>query len=436
MSAALWACADETATLTEAVEAGGRAMAEVPGPAWRRAVPLTFGARPQIVVAPTGAATTMWSDQFGIHGAHRPSASSSWVPLILRDRFPVSKLWIRGDDAGAVTVAWTQGGSFPSPHAIWVNHFVPADGSWGTPRQVQPAQQFHPDVDLAVSSSGDAVVVWTGVEGGASVIRAIRFTAATGWQAPQLVESVERASLIAPRVGIDAHGNAAVIWEHRMSRSVMVSRSTGAAWSTPEAMTTSLHHGFGWGVAAHGDGNAVAVWGDAGGAVVARRFTPAAGWAAIETIGVVGDGHDYDPNVVANDRGTIAVAWLGGSASQVMTSRFTPQGGWVNESIPAIDAAETARPSAPSLALGATDDAFLLWSVQEAGSGAIWGTSSAGTGAWRTPQVISINPRPAFAPRVAIEPAGGAVAVWHQLVPIQGSPPVEPMPRVVVSQYR
>jgi hypothetical protein len=170
-------------------------------------------------------------------------------------------------------------------------------------------------------------------------------------------------------------------------------------------------------VALDPNGNAVAVWSQRDGERIkiwANRFTSGAGWGAAERI--EGDDTDgsFEPQVAFDPNGNAVAVWprLDGTRADIWANRFSPTAGW--------DAAERIESDAgngfaPDVALDPNGDAVAVWSQRDGVSDSIWAnrfTRSAGWGA--AERIQSDDAGSAFAPDVALDPNGNAVAVWYE----------------------
>ncbi len=121
------------------------------------------------------------------------------------------------DGAGNAIAVWEQYDGVR--YNIWTNRF---DGStWGMPVLLESAPGNAGSPDLAVNSAGEALAVWAETEGAWADIWASRFRPATGWGAPERIETANMGSAIAPAVAIDADGSGTAVWMQH----------DGAVWS-------------------------------------------------------------------------------------------------------------------------------------------------------------------------------------------------------------
>jgi len=218
---------------------------------------------------------------------------------------------------------------------VWANRFLAASG-WGTPQLIEadPGVAFFPTV--AADAAGNATAVWEQSDGTHLNVVANRFVPASGWGTPQIIDNDTTGDVnSAPVVGMDAAGNALALWTQTetATATTFITRvasnrfSITAGWGTPQIVasgTTSVIP-FNQQLAVDGAGNALASWdtfdlsaSPTARRVIASRFTPALGWAGVQT---VGSDPSFVPLVAADGFGRGTVVWrTGGGATPIRLS--------------------------------------------------------------------------------------------------------------------
>ena len=115
------------------------------------------------------------------------------------------------DDEGNIIVVWCQ--SYSGDHSLWSKRCDASTG-WGDAQQIAEHSSFS-EPRVAVGSGGDAMCVWHHTENPLTSpyeVRGIAYDADTGWGDETLVSVSGLADNQDPRVGVDAEGNALVIW--------------------------------------------------------------------------------------------------------------------------------------------------------------------------------------------------------------------------------
>jgi hypothetical protein len=270
------------------------------------------------------------------------------------------------DGQANVTSIWSQGLS-----GLLVADRGPS-GTWGTPIVID---RYALNPELAVASSGAAVAAWTGSATGGIVVRAAVRPPGGTWGAATTLSS-PFCTQGAPRVAVDAAGDAAVIWSQGAcggSAAVMAAvLPAGGAWEAPQRLARSSPPGVPL-IAIAGSGRVVAVWRElrhVPGRLItlhaASRAGPAESWAertalAAPRFGAAAPGQ---PALAVNARADAAVVWAqGGSIRAILRPRGGPWG--------AIEVAAPAgsRRRAPAVAIDPRGRVTVAWR-SDAGTGA------------------------------------------------------------------
>lgn len=142
------------------------------------------------------------------------------------------------------------------------------------------------DADIALSADGTAMAIWRERNPGDTnfSMKAARYLPGTGWQAPVTIDgSFDNVNaLTAPRVAMDASGNAIAVWHQGESLYRNVFSGSGG-WGTAtllEAGTASSSFSAGLRVAMTAAGRAVIVWRSNIFALKSAQYTPGSGFSA------------------------------------------------------------------------------------------------------------------------------------------------------------
>jgi Divergent InlB B-repeat domain len=226
-----------------------------------------------------------------------------------------------------------------------------------------------------------------------------------------------------PRVGIDAAGNATMIWLQLEAgtsrRNVWTSRKpTGGAWSAPSLLEAVDTDFFELDLAVDAaSGKAVAVWRGGTTPVIYGRLADAAGnWGATASLNGVGNNiNDLQAGIDTN--GNAVAVWsqtpTGSTAASIWSNRYTAANGW-GGAVRVSVAANDRQDLDPSLAVSAAGRAFIVWTRN--GTGVVASQAEATGGVWSEPTVLAagVVSTGVGAPRVAADANGNAMAVWAQ----------------------
>jgi hypothetical protein len=200
--------------------------------------------RPKVAISPAGEAVAVWEGGAGRRDVVRSAArqpGSAWsAPATLskgrdrRSRNPEVAI----SDGGEAVAVWEGGADVDSTSVRGASR--PPGGRWSSPSRVSTGPgAYHPFPQLAVNADGTAVVAWKGDEGSGPTIMGASRLPGRGWARPRRIDRHPQV-IFGPAVGIDAAGEAVVVWGRaRFGRRGEVdtllgaSGRPGAAWSAP-----------------------------------------------------------------------------------------------------------------------------------------------------------------------------------------------------------
>ncbi|HXX32035.1 MAG TPA: Ig-like domain-containing protein [Myxococcaceae bacterium] len=185
-----------------------------------------------------------------------------------------------------VLAAWTQTGGTNS--VIEVSYFN-GTGNFQVPFGISDSTVASDEADIALGYYGKGGAVWRAQTGGNYHIWARNFDPTVGGLFGAL-KQIDNAptSAFTPRIGAAANGNLVAVWIQSAGSSggsVVAARydaSTGT-WASPETLVTDTNNQpTGAVVTVDPGGNAIAVWQEQSGSVLAayaRRYTVSGGWS-------------------------------------------------------------------------------------------------------------------------------------------------------------
>ena len=167
---------------------------------------------PQIAVGPGGNATVVWYQYDGTREniwANRYTAGTGWGAAEKSEKDDTGNAWIPEvaiDSGGNPIAVWQQ--SDGTRDNIWANRYTAGTG-WGAPEKIEnddTGDAWNPVV--VFDSNGNAFAVWQQFDGARDNIWANRYTAGTGWGASGKIDSEDLGSAQHPQVAFDPGGNA------------------------------------------------------------------------------------------------------------------------------------------------------------------------------------------------------------------------------------
>ena len=295
---------------------------------------------------------------------------------------------------------------------------------WGTAQLIEindVGTAWFPQV--AINSSGNGVAVWYQGDGTRDNIWSNSYELGTGWGTAQLIETDNTGSALYPQVAIDSGGNAIAVWyQYDGTRFNIWSNRyvAGTGWGIAQLIesdnTGNAHTPQ---VAIDSSGNAIAVWLHYDGLrynVCSNRYEVGTGWGTAQLIENDNAGRAYNPQVAINSSGNAVAVWYqsDGSRDNICSNSYELGTGWGTAQL--IETDDAGNAFAPQVAIDSSGNAIAVWYQYDAVRHNIWSNRYvSGTGWGATAQLIETNnAEDARSPQVAIDSSGNAIAVWVQ----------------------
>lgn len=313
------------------------------------------------------------------------------------------------DAAGDAFAVWARSGTVQASER-------PAGKTWSAAQGISGGCVNASGVQLAVSPAGRAVAVWECPKAGNTIVEAATRAAGGSWSAPHDL-SAPGHDAHAPQVALDRAGNALVVWARSNGTDVVTQaaqqRATGA-WLAPQDISGPGPDVDRPDVALDARGNGVAVWQSSDGStsvIRAATRTAAGSWSAPQPLS--SGGNSVQPHVGVDSAGDAVAVWSRNGVHVTAQAAVRRAGGdWSQPetlSDPAADALQ------PQVAVNPRGDAVAAWASFDGRTYVIQGTSRPRDGAWSRVQDISPRSPDLGAPKVALDAAGDALAVWRGL---------------------
>ena len=239
-------------------------------------------------------------------------------------------------------------------------------------------------------------------------------SAAPGWSRPMNVSGAMSIGEEPPLVSVDSAGNATAVWRrYRGGKLIYESavRQAGGPWSTPSRFFGGLDDAYGLQIAVDPLGNETAIWGRrVGRSWVVQSATRSFGgiWSAPVTLSAAGAGSAL---VAAGPEGSVTAVWLlereEGWRSVVQSATRSAGGSW---SAPVTLSPPRKAARSPQIAIDPQGGATAVW--EEEYSGAIESATRSSGGIWSAPVTLSGDGVVGGWPQVAVDSQGNATAVW------------------------
>ncbi len=225
---------------------------------------------PEVGIDAAGDTTAAWEQE--VEGSIRAAVSTrraggKWHNALALSRTGgnANEVRLAENASGEAAVIWER---FEGEELIEASGRASATGSWSEPVKLsrteagkgEPGEQ-----QLALDDHGDAVAVWSRLQGTEDVVEAALGAVATAsWSAPATISGKGRNIEEAPEVGVDESGDAVVVWPQWNGEAEVIEGVSGnapnATWGAPVQLSASGEEAGQAGVALDSQGDAAAVW--------------------------------------------------------------------------------------------------------------------------------------------------------------------------------
>ena len=408
--------------LAALVTAGPAAAA----PAWLTPTNLSALGRdatePQVAVDAAGDTVAIWSRQDGSHTIIQSSSRSAgggWSPpvdLSAAGR-SATEPQVAVDPAGNAVAVWSRtNGS----HTVIQGASKPAGGDWTPVLDLSDSERNAVEPDVAVDPAGNAVAIWSRFDGSDDIVQgALLPRGGSGWSEPIDLSTVGE-DADEPRVAVDGAGNAVAVWSRLEGSNTIAQaayRGSGATWGTPKDLSKAGGNAKEPQLAVDPAGSAVAVWSRTTGGlgtVQAADMAPGGGW--LEALDLSGVGEDATEPDVALAGGRAIAVWSAGDAGPYTTieAREKPAGGAWQSTQDLTQSGLTQTVVTPRVALDPRGNAEAAWARSGASPTVIEGRTKSAGGPWSGIEELSELGNSSVEPQIAVGATGDGAAVWSR----------------------
>lgn len=372
--------------------------------------PLVLGVTCFLLLAPVGALGAAWQGNDKTVDL-TSTGQNATVPQVAMNQTGTSvAVWLRSDGTNTLVQASTRppGGS----------------STWATANQIQTlstAGQNASSPQVAINASGEAVAVWSRSNGTNTIIQASVLSAGSStWTTPQDISDAGQ-NAAAPQIAIDSSGNAVVVWSRSNGTNTIIQSKIKSAGSTSFATTGQDLSLTGQNaaipdIAMTSSGYAVVVWRRSNGTnTIIQAVTKA---ASSITFGAASDlsatGQDAaTPRVEVNSGGDAVVVWVRSNGTFNLTQAATLAAGSSTWSSAETLSATTAASSEPQVGISSSGEANAVWTFVS-GANTVINTAkkTAGSSTWGSASTLSTTNQNSTTPQIFVDPAGDVVVVW------------------------
>jgi hypothetical protein len=293
----------------------------------------------------------------------------------------------------------------------------PPDGAWTPAETISPAGNNAYWPRIAISRAGFAAAVWSRFDSGVQVAETALRAPGRAWAAPKVVGTdVDADPLQSPRIGIDAAGNADIIWRN-ISGTVQTAYARSDSFIFGDAPIRSIQSGETLlypRIAVSENGNAVSAWTDQFAGVKQTEAATRAGFGDWELAGTGLETHGAAigaPDVVADAQGDVVAAWVEQfQGRSVVRAAVKPAGTDWQPSRLVSDVGDDA--ASPVLAVSPSGRAYVAWVANGSTIRVASLADVRSAQPWSASVTVSPAGEPGGEPTVAASANGGAVVGW------------------------
>jgi len=376
---------------------------------------------------PKGNALLVWDDLEGEVNAKRyDAAKQTWsdserLDPDNPDDSAIPDLAMDGN--GDAIAVWQRQSQVDDTRSVWTNRYDASKGSWG-----QATPIANSDLVLApqvvMDRAGNALLAFTRSEIGASVMTARFDVKLGGWSAATPIVPAQGLLAGAPQLAMAPGGTAVAAWADGDldASTIWAARydSKSASWQDAQVIGTRPGTAQPTSVSINEAGTAVAVWvqveDEKISVYTSRTEWKPAGWSAPERLDLEGHGDAFRPRIALDEAGNALAIWSADADDhrRVWTNRYDASArSW--QGAETLDAGEFDA-YAPTLAIQRDGHAVALWTHDEASRRAPYASSyNAAERSWSAPRSLESEAE-AQSEYVALglTSDGRALAVWSR----------------------
>jgi hypothetical protein len=368
---------------------------------------------PDLALNEAGDAVVAWRLQEGgssvIKARTRPPAGSFSSPVSLSSAGPaIASPEVALNATGAAVVAWRNGTSIEVATR-------PAGGSFSAPESIPAPGPSTSDPQVALDAAGDVVVVWltTAGNGLTSTVETATRPAGGSFSARSPVPGAALHP-VEPRLALTSAGEALVVWDAGGAIEA-ATRPVGGAFSAGPLSAPGVVTGEGPRLSLNPRGDAIVVWKRLGVPTpIIEAATRSAGSAFSQPVQLSAPaGNSTTPDVALNAAGDATVVWISKAVTpNLLEGVFRPARGSFTAA--AALAGEAQTPSRPRVAIDAAGNAAVAWERQSGAANMVNGATRPFNDAFSAPVALSAEGQTVTDTQIALDARGDGIAVWSR----------------------
>ena len=316
------------------------------------------------------------------------------------------------DSNGNTTAVWTQYDG--SNYNIWSNRYISGTG-WGVPQAIEALAGNAYAPRVCSGPDGNAIAVWYQITTTSYGIFANHYVSGTGWTGTVRIGD-DYSSRV--NLAMDSAGNAMAVWQQSIVLTDNIYANvyiSGTGWTGPVSIESSGADAYDPDVAMGPDGNAIAIWRQGSYYInaYANHYISGTGWTGAVLLETDESGSVYDPRVVMNSSGHAMAVWRHYNAD-LWANRYISGSGWATATLIEASPYSIYDDDLPEIAIDNAGNAIAVWGQESGSYESVYANRYVSGTGWAGPQLLESAAGDAARVKIAIDPAGNAVAVWYQ----------------------
>jgi hypothetical protein len=377
---------------------------------------------PQIAMDSQGNAVAVWTQTDG----QRTSAwtncylvGQGWgtaIPLAIDHGRSTDAPHIAMNAQGSAIAVWIQTDN--TGRSVWVKRYSIFTG-WSNAELLETEQVQDPKI--AIDANGMAIAVWQQMRVGHCCICASSYVPGSGWSKNELIHICNHGPASRLQIAIHSSGNAVLVWYHfdgQFYRMWAKHYVADTGWCSTQRLIDNFGNAFSPQVRMHADGRAVATWYQDDGicnGIWASECDASRSWSTPELINEHDGSDALDPQITTDAQGCTHAVWsqLNGEHDLIWVNRHIPSAGWGKPQL--IQTNSTGTAGYPQIAADASGKVYALWTRSDGLRDHLVASHYTTRYGWAEPQQLPIqHTGDAMLAQLAVNANGNAMAVWQQ----------------------
>ncbi len=378
---------------------------------------------PQIAVDGVGGTVAAWARSNGSHtiiqATSRPPGGAWAAPTDLSAvGRNATEPQVAVDAAGDAVVVWARS---DGAHTVIQGSTGSVGGGWAPGRDISDSERSATEPQVAIDSGGRAVALWSRFDGSDDIVQAAALAPGTGSSWSQPIDlSAEGEDANEQQLAVDAGGDAVAVWSRLEGTDTIAQAAlmpVGGGWQGAVDLSEAGGDATEPQVAVETGGSAVAVWSRAVGGVgtiESAEMAPGGSWG--EAVEISGAGKDATEPQVASGGGRSLAVWTLAGAGPYTSIRAAerPGGGAWQPPADLTQPGLTQTVVSPQTAIDPSGAAVAAWARSGASPTVIEGRIEPAGGAWGGVDELSELGSSATEPQVALGATGDGASIWSR----------------------